>query len=218
MRMIKMHFRNHSLNDIFRSMKKLISMSGVACCLFLPLFPVQPLHAQGAKSVPIKNLRHASKLIHWPKGFAPQEADVFVHNEISINAPASVIWQNLIEATLWPTWYSNSADVRILGPNKSILQGNSDFAWKTFGFPIKSQIHEFVPNTRIGWFGDGFKIRAYHTWLIIPKSGGCNVVTEETQNGPSAVSFNTQQPTAMYDGHELWLTALKFRAEHASNQ
>ena len=71
---------------------------------------------------------------------------------------------------------------------------------------------------RHGWFGDGTGIHAYHTWLIIEKSNGCEVVTEETQNGPSAVAFNLDQPRAMYDGHDWWLAALKARSERAAGK
>ncbi|HEV8002438.1 MAG TPA: hypothetical protein VGP63_21305, partial [Planctomycetaceae bacterium] len=87
--------------------------------------------------------------------------------------------------------------------------------WKTFGFPIKSTVHEFVPNERLGWFGSGTGIKAYHTWLIVHKDDGCEVITEETQVGPSAIQYNIEQPTAMYDGHHWWLAALKYRSEHA---
>ena len=52
--------------------------------------------------------------------------------------------------------------------------------------------------SRLGWFGNGTGIHAYHTWLILEKGDGCLVVTEETQNGPSAIAFNLDQPTAMY--------------------
>jgi hypothetical protein len=31
--------------------------------------------------------------------------------------------------------------------------------------------------------------------------------------GPGAVQFREQQPNAMHEGHQLWLTALKDRSE-----
>jgi hypothetical protein len=72
---------------------------------------------------------------------------------------------------------------------------------------------EFVKESRIGWYGQGTGIKAYHTWLILKKEDGCEVVTEESQIGPSAIKFNAEQPTAMFDGHHWWLTALKARCE-----
>ena len=175
-------------------------------------------HAEDATTRPVKNLSNANNSIHWPKGFDPKEADAFVHNEIWIKAPAKVIWENLVNAPEWPTWYSNSANIQIAGPDKSRLQADSAFTWSTFGFPIESKINEFVPGSRLGWFGGGTGIRAYHTWLIIEKGDGCEVVTEEAQVGPSALKFNVEQPTAMYDGHDWWLTALKVRSERGASK
>jgi hypothetical protein len=106
--------------------------------------------------------------------------------------------------------------MRIADGTKNDLDAGVDFTWKTFGFPIKSTVHEFVPNQRLGWFGSGDGIRAYHTWLIVPRNGGCEVITEEGQVGPSAIHYNIEQPTAMDDGHHWWLTALRYRSEHAS--
>jgi hypothetical protein len=80
--------------------------------------------------------------------------------------------------------------------------------------PIASRIDELVPNERISWYGDGPGIRADHTWLIVSKGDGCEVTTEETQVGPSAIKFNLAQPRAMYDAHDWWLSALKVRSEN----
>ena len=179
---------------------------------------LQPLASMAADTDarPLKDLSQASSQIHWPHGFDPKTADAFVHNEIFIKAPANVIWDNLVKATEWPEWYSNSSDMQIAGGGKTELEADVDFAWKTFGFPIKSTVHEFVPNERLGWFGSGTGIKAYHTWLIVHKDDGCEVITEETQFGPSAIQYNIEQPTAMYDGHHWWLAALKYRSQHAT--
>ena len=139
-------------------------------------------------------------------------------SQIFINAPAKIIWSNLVNAKDWPSWYSNSADVQITNADEDRLGPKSQFKWKTFGFPVSSRLNEFVPDIRLGWFGDGTGIHAYHTWLIIEKSNGCEVVTEETQNGPAAVAFNLNQPRAMYDAHDWWLAALKVRSERAAGK
>ena len=190
----------------------------VAVCL--GLFDLIAMTAQAGDTTeqPIKQLNEASDLIHWPEGFSPKQTDAFVHNQIFINAPAKVIWSNLVNAKDWPGWYSNSADVQILNADEDQLGPKSQFKWKTFGFPVRSRVNEFVPDIRLGWFGDGTGIHAYHTWLIIEKSNGCEVVTEETQNGPAAVAFNRNQPRAMYDAHDWWLAALKVRSERAAGK
>jgi hypothetical protein len=43
---------------------------------------------------------------------------------------------------------------------------------------------------------------------------GCHIVTEEVVKGPGAVEFREKQPSAMHDGHNLWLITLKQRSEN----
>lgn len=190
----------------------------MAVSIFLPVLSVRSSPAGDANEQPTKDLTAVSHQIHWPVGFEPTNADAFVHNEIWIKAPAIVIWNNLINAGDWPGWYSNSLDVQVESSDRRTLQARNAFTWKTFGFPIQSTVNEFVPFSRIGWFGNGTGIKAYHTWLIIEKEGGCQVITEESQVGPSAIKFNIEQPTAMHDAHNWWLTALKYRSEHSASR
>ena len=185
--------------------------------IFLLASLVQPLYAADMQERPAKDLSLANGQIHWPKGFNPKEADAFVHNEIWINAPGNVIWANLVNAADWPAWYSNAADMQIGSADKKALQTDTTFTWKTFGFSILSKVNEFSPYKRLGWFGSGSGIRAYHTWLIVERSGGCEVLMDEAQVGPSAIKYNIEQPTAMHDGHNWWLTALKYRSEHSTS-
>jgi hypothetical protein len=195
-------------------MKNLSKIWPLGICAGLLFSVTQWVDAESAH--PIENLKEANRLIHWPKGFTPEEGDAFVHNEIWINAPANVIWTNLINATEWPSWYSNSANVRISGAGQKSLHENSHFTWNTFGFPVDSKVHESVLNQRLGWFGNGTGLQAYHTWLILEKANGSEVVTEEVQKGAGAIRFNLVKPSAMYDGHDLWLKALKKRSEQGA--
>ena len=196
-------------------MKTSIVTLGVAASVLQPLAGV----AADPGARPVKDLSQASSEIHWPQGFEPKTVDAFVHNEIFIKAPANVIWQNLVKATEWPKWYSNSSDMQIAGGAKTELEARFvEFTWKTFGFPIKSSVHEFIPNQRLGWCWR----RNSEFMPIIPgslcsKDDGCEVITEETQIGPSAIQYNIEQPSAMYDGHHWWLTALKYRSESQSS-
>lgn len=188
-------------------------------CLGLALMTTQPpASAQSTLEMkPAKDLREANASIHWPNGFGPKEADAFVHNEIVIHAPARVVWDELVRASAWPSWYSNSADVQIAGVDAEKLGDGTEFKWKTFGFPVASKVAEFVPPSRLGWTGEGGQdFHAYHTWLIVERADGCLVVTEEIQRGAAAVKFNLDQPTAMFDGHRWWTTALKVRCERAA--
>jgi hypothetical protein len=52
----------------------------------------------------IADIQHRSAHIHWPKGIAPQQADLFAHNDIVIATPTGKIWGYLPHATPWPDW------------------------------------------------------------------------------------------------------------------
>ena len=151
--------------------------------------------------------------IHWPDGYDPGHADLFAHNTIIIDAPAATIWAKLTDAAAWPTWYSNATDVVINHPSGTLSDGVT-FNWTTFGLKIASTIAEYVPHTRIGWYGTGDQLRAYHTWLLIPRPGKSTyVVMEETGIGPAARHLAQTNPGHMHRGHDLWNISLKFACE-----
>jgi hypothetical protein len=154
-----------------------------------------------------------SKDIHWPDGFHPEQADLFAHNEIVVYTSCEKVFANLIDAPVWPSWYPNSHTVKLLNSPDGKLHEGTQFSWDTFGVHIESQVHEFVPNSRLGWFGNGTGMNAYHTFLLIRTNEGCHIVTEEVVKGPGAVEFRQKQPNAMHEGHDLWLSTLKQHSE-----
>jgi uncharacterized protein YndB with AHSA1/START domain len=177
--------------------------------------------AQTAPSKPINGAltfdgdgAHRSKDIHWPKGFHPEQADLFAHNETVSHASCEKVFANLADAPAWPQWYPNSHNVQLLNSPDGKLHEGTQFSWDTFGVHIESRIHEFVPNSRIGWFGEGTGMNAYHTFLLLKTDEGCHLVTEEVVKGPGAVEFRKKQPNAMHKGHDLWLSTLKQRSEN----
>jgi Polyketide cyclase / dehydrase and lipid transport len=150
-----------------------------------------------------------SKEIHWPNGFHPEQADLFAHNEIVVHASCQKVFANIVDAQAWPEWYPNSHNVKVLNSPDGKLHEGTRFSWDTFGVHIESRVHEFVPNSRIGWFGDGTGMHAYHTFLLLGTNEGCHIVTEEVVKGPGAVEFREKQPNVMHEGHDLWLRSLK---------
>jgi uncharacterized protein YndB with AHSA1/START domain len=154
------------------------------------------------------------KDIHWPDGFHPGQADLFAHNEIVVHATCEKVFANIVDAQVWPSWYPNSHNVKLLNSPDGKLHEGARFSWDTFGVHIESRVHEFVPNSRIGWFGDGTGMHAYHTFLLLKEDAGCHIVTEEVVKGPGAVEFREKQPNAMHEGHDLWLSTLKQRSEN----
>jgi polyketide cyclase/dehydrase/lipid transport protein len=182
-------------------------------CLSVGLgLTVLPSYSQSALTVNEDGARRSPD-IHWPHGFSPREADLFAHNEISIGAPCSTVWRHIVEAPKWPQWYPNSQDVQIVGDRTRTLKPSSRFEFNTFGLHIDARISEFVPESRVGWFGDGEGINAYHTWLLISDPPGCHVVTEEVAKGPAAIALRESDPNTMHRGHDLWLNTLKVLSE-----
>jgi uncharacterized protein YndB with AHSA1/START domain len=185
----------------------------------LALVTASTLQAQEAIHLSAEYLKQATPLIHWPKDLEPVNSDVFVHNEGWIDAPPDIVWGNLIDAVQWPTWYSNSADVQIEGGKSGLAMGVS-FHWKTFGFPILSTVDVFELDREIGWSVYNSTLKVHHAWILLPERGGTRVITEESQKGADAIRFRLDQPNAMYDGHDWWMSALKARSErmaHRSN-
>lgn len=41
--------------------------------------------------------------IHWPKGQRPQDADLYAHNEIMVNASCETVFANIVDAQSWPS-------------------------------------------------------------------------------------------------------------------
>jgi hypothetical protein len=151
--------------------------------------------------------------IRWPDGFDPAHADLFAHNAVVINAPAKSIWATLIAGAAWPKWYSNASDVVINDPSAQLGE-DVTFDWTTFGLKIASKVAEFAPYERLGWYGNGGQLRAYHTWLIIPRCGDSTyVVMEEIGMGDGARHLAQTNPGHMHRGHDLWNISLKFACE-----
>jgi uncharacterized protein YndB with AHSA1/START domain len=161
------------------------------------------------------DLANRSLDINWPKGFTPVEAELFSHNELLINASCERVWRHIVEATKWPEWYPNSKNVQILGHQDSVLKSDSVFRWTTFNLPLESRINEFVPFSRIGWFGyaPGTEPSFYHTWYLAPQGNGCRVTTDEVGKGESAAHLRETGEGAMHRGHDLWLATLKWVSE-----
>ena len=148
--------------------------------------------------------------IHWPDRYA--NAPVRVRNEIAIEAAPENVWPSLIGAADWPAWYPNSSDVRIEGGARDLSLG-ARFTWRTFGVRVRSTVREFESHQRIAWDGAGTLLDVYHAWLIEPRGSGCWVLTEENQNGLAARAQALVMPSRMYEGHAVWLAALKAKAE-----
>jgi hypothetical protein len=94
-----------------------------------------------AQTAPLKPINEAltfngdgaqrSKDIHWPKGFHPEQADLFAHNEIVVHASCEKVFANMADAQAWPSWYPNSQNVKLLNSPDGKLHEGTRFSWDT---------------------------------------------------------------------------------------
>ena len=82
-------------------------------------------------------------------------------------------------------------------------------------FRCESQVHEYVLNQRLGWYGNapGTKPSIYHSWCLEPRGAMCHVVMDEAGVGEDAAALRKSDETLMHRGHDLWLATLKWVAE-----
>ncbi|MBD9358687.1 SRPBCC domain-containing protein [Methylomonas albis] len=150
--------------------------------------------------------------IQWPEHYHPQNCPVHVRNELDMAAKPEQIWAWLVRAPLWPNWYVNSANLRLLETAGTELKPGTRFRWKTFGITITSTVLEYVPNERLAWDAKGLGVDAYHAWLLRPSTNGCDVLTEETQHGWLACLSQLFLPNRMSKYHQIWLESLQGKA------
>ncbi|NQX92919.1 MAG: hypothetical protein HRT74_12500 [Flavobacteriales bacterium] len=103
-----------------------------------------------------------SQEIRWPEAYTPEESKFFVHNEIEIKAPAEVVWEVLINAGEWETYYNGACELDLKDNTTGILNAQSVFTWKTMGLDFISEIKEFEAPYRLSWESNKKSIRGYH--------------------------------------------------------
>jgi len=158
--------------------------------------------------------KNPSSTIIWPEGYDPSVAKFYVQNEIEIAASPEVVWQILIDALEWESWYIGAKNLSFVNPEHTYLKADSQFNWETMGmkFP-NTNIKAYEPDRYLAWESLKKSIQGYHAWLIIPTEMGCKVITEETQNGWLTFFEKTFQGKKLKELHDIWLSELKIRAE-----
>lgn len=169
--------------------------------------------------------------IIWPNGYLPGTTDNFVSNEVIVaGLSAEDIWPLLADATRWPSYYANSADIRFYDGKGPVLASGDRFFFKTFGFPVEAQVTEYVPPLqgrpgRIAWHGwsgaegSAERLDVIHAWLVETLPGGrVRILTQESQKGKPAQALATSKPNIMVNGHQDWLSGLVTAAQGAKPQ
>ena len=201
---------------IARMGAKLLGAALTALTLTIAPASAQPAFRLG-KATPMTmqhDLATRAKAIHWPEGFDPEKADLFSHNLLLVHAGCEKVWSHIVDAGKWPQWYPNAKDVALLNGVK-VLGAGTAWRWTTFGLPLESRVHEYVPYTRLSWYGYAPDAQPtfYHTWFLTPQGADCMVVMDEAGIGKDAAHLRETDESLMHRGHDLWLATLKWVAE-----
>lgn len=156
----------------------------------------------------------AQTTIVWPANYDPAKSKFYIHNEIEINTSPQAVWEVLIDAKKWPSYYEGAKNVVLIDTSQNVLQANSVIKWQTMGLKFVSTIKEFVPNKLLAWESKKKNIQGYHVWLIVPTPNGCKVITDESQNGWLTFFEKTFQGKKLQKLHDVWLKELKKKVEN----
>ncbi len=167
------------------------------------------------KSIKTKKYDPTANLVVWPEEFNPAKAKWYVYNEIEINAKPEVVWNILIDAKKWHTFYKGvESPVEYLDTNTTTLRNGLAFKLHTMGLHLTPVMKEFVPNERMAWEVRRGNLTAYHAWVIVPTANGCRLITPEAQNGFLTFLQKIFKPNKLLNLHEHWLEVIKARAEN----
>lgn len=166
------------------------------------------------KSFKTKKYDPSTNLVAWPEEFNPIKAKWYVYNEIEINAKPEVVWNILIDAKKWHTFYKGvESPVKYLDSTATTLRNGLSFKLHTMGLHLLPTMKEFVPNERMAWEVHRGNLTAYHAWIIVPTANGCRLITPEAQNGFLTFLQKVFLPNKLLNLHEHWLEVIKTRAE-----
>ena len=158
--------------------------------------------------------------INWPHDYLPGTTDNFASNEVIVKGiTAKEVFENLIDTSIWPSYYDNVADVEFDNTPGTKLAADTRFRFKTFGFPIEAEIVEFeAPHNdqpgRLAWHGwaEGdadHRLDVIHAWLLEDLTEGrVRILTQESQKGKPATDLFDSKPDIMNQGHQDWIKGL----------
>ena len=158
--------------------------------------------------------------INWPHDYLPGTTDNFASNEIIVKGiTAAQVFDNLIDKSIWASYYNNVADIYFYAGDAPKLKPDTRFRFSTFGFPIEAQVVEFEAPAdgkpgRLAWHGwaEGdaeHRLDVIHAWLIEDLSEGrVRILTQESQKGKPAQDLFKTEPDIMNQGHQDWIKGL----------
>ena len=140
---------------------------------------------------------------------ANSNAPVYSQQDITIAAPASIVWHLLANAAQWEAWNPTVHKVQATHP----LAAGVSFSWQSQGVTIQATVAEAAAPTRIAWKGTAMGVTALHEWDIYEEAENVRVRTAESFEGPTALFMRATLQTTLENALGQWLRALKEQAE-----
>jgi hypothetical protein len=161
-----------------------------------------------------KKYDQSTNLVVWPSEFNPENSKFYVYNEIEINVTPEVVWNILIDAKQWHTFYNGvQSPVEFFDSSTTTLNSDVKFKMHTMNLRLEPIMKEFVTNERMAWEVRRKNLRAYHAWIIVPTENGCRLITPESQNGFLTFLQKLFQPNKLLKLHDVWLKEIKEKAK-----
>nr|WP_315170008.1 DinB family protein [uncultured Flavobacterium sp.] len=202
-------------NKLFTSMLLLFSITPTILAQVVLTAPEE----NAIQSIKTRKYDPSTNLVVWPEEFNPSKAKWYVYNQIEINAKPEVVWDILIDAKKWHTFYRGvQSPVEFADTTATTLRSGLTFSLHTMGLHLVPVMKEFVANERMAWVVRRGNLTAYHAWVIVPTANGCKLITPEAQNGFLTFMQKVFQPNKLLDLHEHWLEVIKARAEKLTPQ
>jgi hypothetical protein len=60
--------------------------------------------------------------VHWPDGYDPIVSAIYALDDIDVSAPPQVVWDLLIDAENWSSYFPPEDQVKISGGEPKLLQ------------------------------------------------------------------------------------------------
>lgn len=190
------------------------TMNVLLAVLILGICTLNAKTETAVKSIKTKEYDSTTNLVVWPEELHPTNASWYVYNEIEIAASPEEVWNILIDAKKWHTFYKGvESPIEFFDSTATKLKNGLQFRMNTMGLEIFPTMKEFIPNERMAWEVERNGLHAYHAWVIVPTEKGCRLITPESQNGFFTFLQRIFQPNKLLNLHEHWLEVIKARAE-----
>ncbi|MEV0001527.1 SRPBCC family protein [Micromonospora sp. NPDC050980] len=142
----------------------------------------------------------------WPAGLEPHRASVSVRNEARVALAPEAVWERLVDATAWPSWYANAQ--RVVLDGQARLGPGVRFRWTTLHVRVTCVVDRWEPHRVLGWTGHALGSSGHHRWILTAVPGGTRVVTEETQTGLLPRLSSRWLSRSLRHWHQRWIEGI----------